>query len=49
MVGGETFCTPLIRSHSLSELMSLRGNLHENFSGFFFSLGWDRMARVGWI
>lgn len=48
MVGGETFYSPLIRSHPLSELMPLRSKLHENFSGFFFSLGWDRMARVGW-
>lgn len=49
MVGGETFYSLLIRSHSLSELMPLCGKLHENFSGFFFSLGWNKMVRVGWV
>lgn len=47
--GGEGFCNPVIRPHSVSEAKSLDCEVHKCFSGFASpALRWDRAARVGW-
>ena len=42
----EAFCNPMIKSQSLSEPMSLNCEFHKYFSGFFSTLGWNRMSRA---